>query len=117
MPRDDSGTAPPFIVRIGNELDSSLLHTQREEAGRRLYRLEPGAHLAVEVEFRRQDEVQQYAVRILLRSLAGWGVVPLCVLVSKLIRTVPQRKPSTNVSHHESDRRASCVCHSTAVLN
>lgn len=58
MPRDDSGRAPPFIVRIGNELDSSLLYTQREEAGRRMYRLEPGAHLAVEVEFRRQDEVQ-----------------------------------------------------------
>lgn len=58
MPRDDSGRAPPFIVRIGSELDSSLLHTHREEAGRRLYRLEPGAHLAVEVEFRRQDEVQ-----------------------------------------------------------
>ncbi|CAM9639743.1 unnamed protein product [Ectocarpus sp. 4 AP-2014] len=61
MPRDDAGRAPPFIVRIGNELDSSLRHTQEEEGGgeeggRRRYSLAPGTHLEVEVEFKRQNQ-------------------------------------------------------------
>ncbi|CAN0560763.1 unnamed protein product, partial [Ectocarpus sp. 12 AP-2014] len=61
MPRDDAGRAPPFIVRIGNELDSSLRHTQEEEGGgeeggHRRYSLAPGTHLEVEVEFKRQNQ-------------------------------------------------------------
>lgn len=71
MPRHDAGRAPPFIVRIGNEVDSSLRHTQEEEGGgeeggRRRYCLAPGTHLEVEVEFKRQNQVQHKWVLWLL---------------------------------------------------
>lgn len=62
MPRDDTGRLPPFTVRIENELDSSLLHAPAGggvgRGGRGRYTLQPGSHLAVEVEFNRQDEVR-----------------------------------------------------------
>ncbi|CAM9226851.1 unnamed protein product, partial [Scytosiphon promiscuus] len=59
MPKSDPRKGPPpFTVRVGDALDSSLLHPQKEgeEGGRRRYRLMPGTHLAVEVEFKRQKE-------------------------------------------------------------
>lgn len=67
MPRSDSGKPSPFTVRVGDELDTSLLHMQAEKGkgkegggrgGRGRYTLQPGTHLAVEVEFKRQDEVR-----------------------------------------------------------
>ncbi|CAM9827984.1 unnamed protein product, partial [Ectocarpus fasciculatus] len=56
MPRDDAGRPPPFMVRIGNEIHSSLRHKHEEEGGHRRYSLDPGTHLEVEVEFKRQSQ-------------------------------------------------------------
>lgn len=61
MPRDEVGTQGPFTVTVGPVLDGSLLHSESKEQeqtmqSRHRYRLDPGAHLSVEVEFRRQTQ-------------------------------------------------------------
>lgn len=56
MPGDDVGGTPPFAVRIGNEKSLSKLLPGKAPI-KRWYTLEPGAQLAVEVDFRRQKKV------------------------------------------------------------
>lgn len=50
MPRDEVGTTPPFSVRVGKDLPEETPITGRHS-------LEPKAHLTVEVEFQRQNQV------------------------------------------------------------
>lgn len=59
MPKDEAGSTPSFAVRIVNELDPSLPRSEGKEGvpAKPRCNLEPGAQLAVEVEFRRQDKV------------------------------------------------------------
>lgn len=62
MPRDEARTEGPFTVTVGPVLDVSLLHSeskdqeQQKMQSRHRHRLDPGAHLSVEVEFRRQTQ-------------------------------------------------------------
>lgn len=59
MPRDEAGSTPPFAVRILNKPDPSVLRSEGKNGALATPRcnLEPGAHVPVEVEFRRQDKV------------------------------------------------------------
>lgn len=61
MPKDEQGTEAPFLVRVGGALDLSLLHydvtgVDGGRSGRR-YQLNPGSHLSLEIEFKRQRKV------------------------------------------------------------
>lgn len=63
MPRNEVGVTPPFVVRIlGEHSCLSSLHAEDRPDTRR-YSLEPGAHLAVEVEFQRQKKVKILSVQ------------------------------------------------------
>ena len=64
MPKDDDGSPPPFVVRIINQVEGA-----DQGAGGRRHTVEPGAHLKLEVECRRQEKVS-----IL------WGVLVGCSL-------------------------------------
>lgn len=63
IPKDEAGSTPAFTVRIKNdsknELGPSLPRPEGKEGvpAKSRCKLEPGANLAVEVEFRRQDKV------------------------------------------------------------
>lgn len=60
MPRDEPGREAPFTVRVLSALESSQLHSESKEdytQSKLRYRLDAGAQLSLEVEFRRQIQV------------------------------------------------------------
>lgn len=55
MPRDETGSTPPFVVRIGDEVLPSAPEDYGSGRQRRI--LEPGEYVSIEIKFRRQREV------------------------------------------------------------
>lgn len=75
MPRDEAGTTPPFSVRIGTELPEERPVTCRHS-------VEPGAHLIVEVEFQRQNQVTSFVYEV--HHCIMLEVSTVCLVCSKL---------------------------------
>lgn len=85
MPRDESGKSPPFVIRLRlqNDRELSLRYPEEEQTpSKRQCKLQPGAQVPVDVEFKQQKKVAGVS---LLYSSAG-ATVGRRLLVSNVRR-------------------------------